>query len=111
MRPGRSVGVFSPGRTGWPQATALRWRPGSPEAFDDCPAYYLRTAAAGLPAIHLIEDVTHPAELVGNWAFEVESGSRQIDSLSPKAIDGVHLWFREKRAREKLEDELRKRKN
>ena len=85
--------------------------PGSPEAFDDCPAYYLRTAAAGLPAIHLIEDVTHPAELVGNWAFEVESGSRQIDSLSPKAIDGVHLWFREKRAREKLEDELRKRKN
>jgi hypothetical protein len=84
--------------------------PGSREAFDDCPAYYLRTASSGLPAEHLIDGVTHPAELVGQWAFEVESGARQVDSLSPKAIEGVHLWFREKRGREQLEDELRRKK-
>lgn len=84
--------------------------PGSQEAFSDCPAYYLRTAASGLPAAHLIEGATHPAELVAAWAFEVESGSRQVDSLSPKAIEGVHLYFREKRSRELLEDELRKKK-
>lgn len=83
---------------------------GSTEAFDDCPAYYLRTASTGLSAEHLIDGVTHPAELVGQWAFEVETGSRQVDSLSPKAIEGVHVYFREKRAREQFEDELRKRK-
>jgi len=84
--------------------------PGSPTDFDDCPAYYLRQAALEMPAEHLIDGVTHPAELVGQWAFEIESGARQIESLSSKALDAVHLWFREKRSREILEDELRKKK-
>jgi hypothetical protein len=84
--------------------------PGSREAFDDCPAYYLRTAGMGLPAEHLIDGVTHPAELVQGWAFEVEAGARMIDTLSPKGTEGIHVHIREKRSREVLEDEMRKRK-
>jgi hypothetical protein len=84
--------------------------PGSPTDFDDCPAYYLRQAAMDMPAEHLIDGITHPANLVGQWAFEIESGARQIESLSSKAIDAVHLWFTEKRARDVFEGELRKKK-
>lgn len=84
--------------------------PGSSDGFDDCPAYYLRQAPSGRPAVHLIDDVTHPAELVGQWAFEVESGARQVDSLSLKALEGIHLHFREKRSRDQNDDEVRKRK-
>lgn len=81
--------------------------PGSDKLFDDCPAFYLRTVSMGLPAPHLIEGATHPATLVSQWAFEVESGSRNVETLSPKAIELVHLWLSEKHARESYESEKR----
>ncbi len=85
--------------------------PGTDEEFPDCPAYYLRTARMGLPAVHLIDGVTHPDQLVSTWAFEVENGSRQSDTLSAKAIELVHLRIRESRKRDKFADEKRKAKN
>ena len=82
--------------------------PGSQEIFDDCPAYYLRTAASGLPATHLIDGGQHPARLVSQWAFEIESGARSVETLSPMAIDLVHVWLKEKRSRDDFADEKRK---
>jgi hypothetical protein len=68
--------------------------------FDDCPAYYLR-GPGDLPAEHLIDGHTHPARPVSEWAFEVEAGSRNVGTLSPKAIELVHIHLREKSARDK----------
>jgi hypothetical protein len=82
--------------------------PGSSEQFDDCPAFYLRTAGNGMNAPHLIDGHTHPAQLVGQWAFEVESGSRNVESLSPKAIELVHMHLRERRSRDDYAAEKRK---
>jgi len=84
--------------------------PGSAQEFDDCPAYYLRTGEQDRPAAHLIDGVTHPAHLVGEWAFEVESGARRIDSLSLKARDAVHLYVNEKAARDRYADSLKRKK-
>ncbi len=81
--------------------------PGSSYEFDDCPAYYLRTADMDLPADHLLNGVTHPAELVRDWAFEIQNGARNADTLSPKARDAVHVWFSEESQRREREDELR----
>jgi hypothetical protein len=69
--------------------------------FDECPAYYLRTVDEERPAIHLIDGVTHAAHPVSEWAFEVESGARLVDSLSPKGRDAVHLYVSEKAARDR----------
>jgi hypothetical protein len=55
----------------------------------------------GLPAEHLMPDGTHLASLVGEWAMEIESGARSIDSLSPKARTAVHLYLRERNARDR----------
>lgn len=84
--------------------------PGSAEAFDDCPAYYLRQASWGMPAEHLIDGVTHPASLVSEWAFEIEAGARLVDTLPAKGAEAVHLYLHEKRGRDALADELRKKK-
>ncbi len=81
---------------------------GSTYEFDDCPAYYLRTAGMGLPAVHLLDDRAHPAMLVSEWAFEVESGSRSIETLSPKARELVHLHLKERGSRERKESEMRR---
>ncbi len=81
---------------------------GTSYEFDDCPAYYLRTAGMGLPASHLLEDMGHPAMMVGEWAFEVETGSRNIETLSPKARELVHLHLRERDSRERKLSEMRK---
>lgn len=74
--------------------------PGSEFLFDDCPAYYLRTARMGLPAEHLIDGHTHLAQLVSECAIEVESGARNVDTLSAKMRDGVHLYLSERRQRD-----------
>jgi len=76
--------------------------------FDQCPAYYLRTADQELPAEHLLDGVTHPAHMVSEWAFEVESGARSIDTLSSKGRDAVHLYVGEKAARDRYADKMRK---
>ena len=83
--------------------------PGTDQEFDDCPAYYLRVGNER-PAEHLIDGVTHPAHLVGEYAFEVESGARRIDTLSLKARDAVHLHVNEKVKRDRYADELRRSK-
>jgi hypothetical protein len=83
---------------------------GSSFSFDECPAYYLRTASMGLPAEHLIDGNTHPAQLVGEVAFEVESGARMVDTLSPKMRDLVHLYLSEKASRERHLSEMRREK-
>lgn len=83
--------------------------PGSSAEFDDCPAYYLRVGN-DRPADHLIDGITHPAHMVSEWAFEVESGSRLIDSLSSKGRDAVHLHVTEKASRDRYARELEKRK-
>ncbi len=82
--------------------------PGSSFDFDDCPAYYLRTGGGELPAEHLMEDGSHPASLVSEWAFEVESGARNIDTLSAKGREGVHLYLSEKRSRDDFAAEKRR---
>ena len=74
--------------------------PGSTYQFDECPAYYLRTVGMRLPADHLIDGTTHPARLISEYAFEVESGARNVDTLSPKVRELVHLYLNEKRQRE-----------
>lgn len=84
--------------------------PGSPAEFDECPAYYLRTVDMELPAVHLIDGITHPAHMVSEWAFEVESGARAVDTLSSKGRDAVHLYVGEKNARDRYADELKRRK-
>lgn len=78
---------------------------GTDAHFDQCPAYSLRTADMGLPAEHLIDGVTHPATIVFKYAFEVEAGSRNADSLSPKAWELVHLAISERRSRDAYERE------
>jgi hypothetical protein len=83
---------------------------GSSAVFDDCPAYYLREGYMDLPAVHLMEDGTHPASLVGEWAMEVESGARSIETLSPKGRELVHLYLRERNSRDKHRDEMRREK-
>lgn len=81
--------------------------PGSKFEFDDCPAYYLRTAGMGLKAEHLIDGHTHPAQLIAEFAMEIESGARNVETISPKARELVHLHFREKRQREEHDSEKR----
>ena len=85
--------------------------PGSSFEFYDCPAYYLRVASNDLPAEHLIDGFTHPAHIVEEFAFEIESGARNVESLSPKAIELVHLFFGERRARDIKVRELQKEQN
>lgn len=82
--------------------------PGSTYDFDDCPAYYLRVIGMDMPAIHLINDVTHPAHLVSEWATEVENGARNVDTLTPKAREGVHLWLTEMAQRREHENKRRR---
>lgn len=82
--------------------------PSSSTSFDDCPAYYLRTVGMEMPAEHLIDETTHPAQFVGEWAVEIENGARNVDTLSPKAREGVHLWFAEKAEKREHDDELRR---
>ncbi len=77
--------------------------------FDDCPAYYLRVGNER-PAEHLIDGITHPAHMVSEWAFEVESGARLVDTLSPKGREAVHLFVSEKSARERYARDMEKRK-
>lgn len=81
---------------------------GSSAAFDDCPAYYLRTASMGLPAEHLIDGLTHPANIVSEFAFELESGARSADSLSTKVLELVHLHISERSQRESHLSEMRR---
>ncbi len=81
--------------------------PGTDEEFPDCPGYYLRTADMGLPADHLIEGATHPAQIISEWAMEVESGARRVSSMSAKGRDGVHLWLREKAKQREYDREQR----
>ena len=82
--------------------------PGSKYLFDDCPAYYLRTVGMGLPAVHLIDGHIHPAQIIGEYAFEIENGSRNVDTLSPKARELVHLHLSEKASREAYASEKRR---
>lgn len=84
--------------------------PGSDYQFADCPAYGLRTARMGMPAEHLIEGVTHPNSIVSTWALEVESGSRNIESLPTKGVELVHLRLNEARKRDAYVTEMRKKK-
>ncbi len=79
------------------------------EGFDDCPAYYLRVPGMDLPAAHLIDGALHPAQDVSQWAFEIETGSRNIETLSPRARELVHLYIREKVSRDEYAREKRKR--
>jgi len=74
--------------------------PGSDEEFPDCPAYYLRTVGMGLPAEHLIEGGTHPAQIVSEWSMEVENGARMVETLPLKGRDLVHLFLRQKQLRD-----------
>jgi hypothetical protein len=83
---------------------------GCNDDFPDCPAAYLRTSAEvqeisdrrGVHAFddHLIEGSIHPATLVGPAAYEVETGSRSVESLSPKMQTLVHVWINQKAARD-----------
>jgi len=61
-----------------------------------------------LPSEHLIDGITHPSSVVSQAAFEVESGSRPIDTLSPKMLEGVHLHLSETRAKERYLEEIRR---
>ncbi len=84
--------------------------PGSEFEFNDCPAYYLRTSAMRLPAEHLIDGVTHPATIISELAFEIESGARNVDTVSPKARELVHIHLRESRLRDRYAEEIRRKK-
>lgn len=77
------------------------------DEFDDCPAYYLRTASMRLPADHLIDGMTHPATLIQEYAFEIENGARSVETVSPKVRDLVHLHLAERRSRDNFESEKR----
>ncbi len=81
---------------------------GSTASFEDCPAYYLRERRMDLPAEHLLEDGTHVASFVSEWAFEVESGTRMIDTLTTKGRAAIHLYLNEKSQRERKVSELRR---
>ena len=83
--------------------------PGSEYEFAECPAYFLRTSRMDLPAEHLIDEQIHPAQIIGEYAFEIESGARNAETLSPKVRELVHLHFSEKRSREAYEAERRRR--
>ncbi len=92
--------------------------PGSLHDFPECPAAFLRTASdvqelrerrgGDVFAEHLIDGVEHPAQMVSEWAFEVESGARSSDTLSPKAKSLVHLYLSEKASRDRFQAEERK---
>ncbi len=81
---------------------------GSSTAFEDCPAYYLRERHMNLPAEHLLENGSHVASFVSEWAFEVESGTRMIDTLTTKGRSAVHLYMNEKSQRERRLSEMRR---
>lgn len=92
--------------------------PGSGYTMDVCPASFLRTAAdveelrvrRGIEpfAEHLIGGAVHPDSIIQVYAFEVETGSRTVDSLSNKSQELVKIRIGEKAARDRYEDELRK---
>lgn len=92
--------------------------PGSKHLFPECPAAYLRTASdveelrarRGIEpfAPHLVGGSVHPAEIVAEDAWELESGSRMASSLPPKRRALAHLYLSEKAARERYAMELRK---
>jgi hypothetical protein len=82
--------------------------PGSQHEFPDCPTYYLRTADMGLPAVHLLDDVDHPARLVSQWGVEIRNGARLVDSVSPRARELVHLYLVEQDAAQEHERERRR---
>lgn len=77
------------------------------DGFSECPAYYLRVASMGLPAEHLIDGMTHPATLIQEFAFEVENGARNIETMSPKVRELLHLHLNERRSRDAFEAEKR----
>ncbi len=81
--------------------------PGSDEEYPDCPSYYLRTADMGLPADHLIEGTTHPAQIVSEHAMEVETGARSVTTMSPKVRELVHIFLREKGKRDEYDRKQR----
>lgn len=95
--------------------------PGSPEEFPDCPAGYLRTRfdvdvmrdrlSRDPFAEHLIDGRVHPASIVSQAATEIENGARAVDTVSPKVLSLVHVWFREKAAREDFASDLRRKKH
>lgn len=78
---------------------------GSQFTFPDCPMYYLRTAGHQMDAEHLVDGVTHPAELVAPRAAELEAGAISAENLSPKVLELAHLWLREKSSRREWERE------
>lgn len=92
--------------------------PGSTEAFPECPAAFLRGAAdvdalrlrrGGSPyADHLIDGVTHPASIVSKAAYELKSGARNAETLSPKVLALAHLWLREADARDAYALQMRR---
>jgi hypothetical protein len=79
--------------------------PGSDEQFPDCPKYYLRQLGDDLPAVHLIDDATHPAMLASMAATEIESGARTAESLSPKLLEAARVWMHESAGRRAYERE------
>ena len=83
---------------------------GSTESFNDCPAYYLRSSQSELPAEHLIDGHAHPSTIVSEYVFEIESGSRSIETVSTKVRQLVHLWINEKRSRDAKATEMRREK-
>ena len=80
---------------------------GSDEEFPDCPSYYLRTADMEMPAEHLIEGTTHPAQIISEHAMEVETGARSVTTMSPKVRDLVHVFLREKGKRDDHDRKMR----
>lgn len=82
--------------------------PGTDEEFPDCPAYYLRAAADGLPADHLIDGAVHPAELAGIRATEFKNGAISSDDLSPRMLEAALLYCREDAAAQRHETEQRR---
>jgi len=89
--------------------------------FPECPAAYLRRQGDVVMlrtrhrvepfAPHLIGGIHHPGDRVSEVAFEVEAGARNIDTVTPKMREGVHLWFREKAIRDTYDAEARKAKH
>lgn len=92
---------------------------GTDQQFPECPAAYLRMGSDLMelserferPAFaeHLIDGTEHPAVTVSTYAAEIELGSRRAESLSPRVLQLVHLYMREKsKAREYTADMKRK---
>ena len=92
---------------------------GTDEMFPECPAAYLRTSAdltmlrdrfGREPfAPHLVGGMTHPYSIASVAASEVESGARNVETVSPKVMGLAHLVWAERE--KKRENERLKRKH